>query len=80
MPPEEYEAYAARRQAVYDRFQKLRYGCQAAASYDMRISPSLLSLTLRGLLIDEKKLAGLEGWLDANEEAWTDYRHRVPVA
>lgn len=71
---QDYEAYSARQADVQQRFGALRYGCQSAASYDLRMAPSILSLVLRGKLLDEAGLARLEDWLTENEEKWSTRR------
>lgn len=68
---QDYAAYSARQSEVQRRFGGMKYGCQSAASYDLRLAPSILSLIVRGKLLDEPNLKRLEEWLDENESEWT---------
>lgn len=72
MPDEikELLAYDERRRRLRNQFISLRYGCQAAASYDTRMSPSTVSLIIRGKWIDEDKLTALETWMRDHASEW----------
>lgn len=58
-------AYDERRRQVQERFRELPHGSQTQASFDLRITLSMVSGVLNGRYVDEYKLNLLEQWADA---------------
>lgn len=58
-------AYDERRRRVQEAFRELPHGAQTLASFDLRITLSMVSGVLNGRYVDEAKLDRLEAWVNA---------------